>query len=110
MRSGLLRKRVTFQRQERIADEGGGGEIIWNDLVEVWGQFTPERGFERLEAGRLQGNMMGTLKVRVSSETEAVTLADRVIIDDTEHQIRGIAQPDQKNRMLEYVVERGAPT
>jgi len=110
MRGGLLRKRVTFERRVRTSDSGGGGAITWSTLATVWGGYTPERGIERLDAGRLQGETMGILRVRSSDTVDAITVADRVLIDSVSHQIRSITQPDQRGKALEMVVERGVPT
>lgn len=107
MRAGSLNKRVTFERRRAIDDGGGGGGIVWEAFLTVWGGLRPERGRERLEAGRLEAVVAGVLQVRSSSDARGVTEADRVVIDNVPHQIRAIVNPDQRNRMLEMTVERG---
>lgn len=109
-RAGTLNKRVTFQSETRTPDGGGGFTREWILVATVWGGFVPERGSERLEAGRLEGSLSGVLRVRSSSTTRTVKVADRVIIDGVPHQIRSIANPDQRNRMLDILVERGVAT
>lgn len=109
-RAGTLNKRVTFQRRVVTDDGGGGHSREWSNLVEVWGGFSPERGSERLEAGRLQGSLFGVLRVRSSATTRTVTVDDRVMIDGVAHQIRSVANTDQRNRMLDILVERGVAT
>lgn len=109
-RAGNLNKRVVFQRKVVTPDGGGGHSKEWAILVEVWGGFAPERGSERLEAGRLEGSLFGVLRVRSSPTTRTVTVDDRAIVDGVAHQIRSISNPDQRNRMLDILVERGVAT
>lgn len=105
--AGKLNKRVTFQTKMRAPDGGGGFAETWGGDIEVWGQFVPERGQERLEAGRLEASLAGVLRVRYSSDIAVVTEAWSVLIDGVRHQIRSIANPDQKTRIVEMTVERG---
>lgn len=102
-----LRKRVTFQRESRTADGAGGYALAWTTLCSVWGQNAPERGRERVAAGRVEADLTGILTVRSSTKTRAVTTSDKVLIDGVAHNIRSISNPDQGNRFLEMVVERG---
>lgn len=102
-----LRKRVIFQRESRTADGAGGYSLGWTTLCTVWGQNAPEKGRERVAAGRIESDLSGVLVVRSSSETRAVTTSDKVLIDNVAHNIRSISNPDQRNRFLEMVVERG---
>jgi SPP1 family predicted phage head-tail adaptor len=105
--AGRLNKRVTFQREVRIPDGGGGADRVWSDYFSCDGAYSPERGREKIEAGRLESSSAGILVVRSSSETRIVDEAYRVIIDGIAHQIRAIGNPDQHDRFLEFVVERG---
>lgn len=106
-RAGALNKRVIFQLATEVADGGGGNALTWADALTVWGQFLPERGRERLEAGRLEASVAGLLRVRSSAASRAVTERYRVQIDSVPYQIRSISNPDQRNVMLEMLVERG---
>ena len=109
MPAGPMRKRVTFERELRTTDEGGGSALDWAEATTVWAQFVPERGAERVAAGRLAAPQAGTLRVRSSSLVRNITMAHRVTIDGVAHQIRGMGNPDQKNRFIEFTVERGVP-
>lgn len=110
MRAGTLNKRVVFEVQQRAGDGGGGGIVTWTEFVTVWGGYSPQRGRERLEAGRLEGASSGVLRVRSSPDTRQVTTAYRVKIDDIPFNIRSIANPDQRNREIEMLVEMGVAT
>lgn len=104
---GQLRSLVQFDRLTANDDGAGGGGNIWTGLLTTRGQLLPERGREALAAGRLQSASMGVLKLRSSSASRAVTEADTAVIDGVRHQIRAITNPDQHNRWLEMVVEKG---
>lgn len=110
MAAGPLRDRVTFQRATRTPDGAGGAALAWTDEVTVWGGFRPQRGRETLEVGRLESAVAGVLTVRSSPDTREITAADRVQIDGESYQIRTITNPDRRNKMLEFVVERGVAT
>lgn len=104
---GRLRDRVTFQVEANVADGGGGSELSWTDVVTVWGQFMPERGREQVDGGRLEASLRGVLRVRASSDTEAITTEHRVQIDSVPYNIRSISNPDRRDRFLEMVIEQG---
>ncbi len=107
MAAGRLRRRVTFQQEVETPDGGGGYELTWADRFSVWGGFRPERGQERLEAGRLESAVAGVLTVRSSSQTRQVTAEWRVMIRGEPYQIRAVTNPDQRSKYLELTVERG---
>jgi SPP1 family predicted phage head-tail adaptor len=110
MRAGNLNKRVVFESAQSSDDAGGGNVVTWTNFATVWGGFSPERGRERLEAGRVEGASMGVLRVRSSSQTRQITTAYRVKIDGVPYNIRSIENPDQRNRGLEMLVEKGVAT
>jgi len=49
----------------------------------------------------------GVLTIRYSRDAANLTTGHRVLIDDVPYQIRAISNPDQSNRYLEFIVERG---
>lgn len=110
MQAGRLRKRAFFQRKDREPDEQGGGAVSWVPLLDRAAAFAPERGRERLKAGRLEAALGGVVTIRSCSATRAITEADRVLIDGVPYQIRSIANPDSRDRDLEIVVEKGVAT
>lgn len=110
MAAGKLRKRLTFERIGEVPDGGGGSVVGWSTLTTVWGSFMPERGRERLEAGRLESAVAGVVRVRSSVTARTITESDRVQINSVAYQIRSITNPDQRNKFLEMTIERGVAT
>jgi SPP1 family predicted phage head-tail adaptor len=106
-RAGQLSDRVTFEAEQLTPDGGGGSALAWISVATVWGQFIPERGRERLEAGRLESAIAGVLRVRSSALMRTITAAHRVQIKSVPYQIRSFSNPDRRNRMIEMLVESG---
>jgi SPP1 family predicted phage head-tail adaptor len=106
-RAGRMRDRVSFQSEERTSDGGGGFTINWVTVVTVWGQLVLETGREKLQADRLESAVAGTLTVRSSTETLAITAGMRAVIDGVSYQIRSISNRDRRDDYLEMVVEQG---
>ena len=107
MAAGGMRTRVTFQEAIETKDGAGGQSIAWGGDKYVWGKFSPERGSERFTVDRLQASVGGVLKVRASSYLSTVSEAWRVMIKGEPYSISSITNPDQRDRFLEIVVDRG---
>lgn len=106
--AGQLNKRVTFQSATVVEDAGGGGAETWGGDITVAGGFRPERGRERIEAGRVEAALAGVLKVRSSAATRAIDAeTHRVLIDGEPYNITSVSNPDQRNAYLEMTVEAG---
>lgn len=106
--AGHLRSRVQFDRWTVNSDGAGGGGSIWSAFLTTRGQLLPERGRETLAAGRLESATLAVLKIRSSIAARGITAADTAVVDGVRYQIRTITNPDQHDRWLEMVVERGA--
>lgn len=107
MAAGKLNKRIKFRSEVETSDGYGGSALSWSDLATVWGSFRPERGSEKVKAGRLSETLAGVMTIRSSTMTRQITTAYIAVLDDEDYQIRSISNPDQRNRFLELVVERG---
>jgi SPP1 family predicted phage head-tail adaptor len=110
MPAGRLRKRVRFEREVRNPDGAGGYSLTWIEFLIVWGGLQVERGRERLDGGRTTDNVGGVLTIRSSTEAREITAATRVVIDEEVWNVRSVTNPDQRNKHLEMVVERGVAT
>ncbi|MBA5779493.1 phage head closure protein [Stappia sp. F7233] len=106
-RAGQFRDRVTFQTETDIPDSGGGQATGWADIATVWAHLVEERGRERIANGRIEASAGAVLRVRHSPAVAVVTESDRAVIGGVVYNIRSIAQPDRRNRIIEMVLERG---
>lgn len=106
-RAGAYRDRVTFDEPVKTDIGGGGSEVVWTDRGTIWGHYMPERGRERVEAGRLSSVVGAVLRVRYASVPSGVDVGWRVLVDGVAHNIRSVTNPDRRNRELEMVLERG---
>lgn len=111
MPAGRLRKRVRFEAEVRTPDGAGGYSVDWALALEVWGGLQVERGREKIDAGRLADAVAGVLTIRSSTEArDLLSGANRVMIDGEAWNVRSVTNPDQKNKYLELVVEKGVAT
>ncbi|QFT31811.1 Phage head-tail joining protein [Labrenzia sp. THAF82] len=110
MRIARRNERVTFQVAAEVSDGGGGFDVTWGGDVTVWGAFFPEFGREKVQGGRIEAPVGGTLNVRYSSDVIGFASDARVLIDGEPYNIRSVTNPDQRKKDLEFVVERGVAT
>lgn len=112
--SGFYNRRVTIKR--RTPETSAAGDISYAfvtvaGLSRIPAKYRPERGWERMESGRLEDAEMGTLMIRSTSLAREITAADIVVFHgperDEEYSIKYISNPDQRNRELNIQVERG---
>ena len=110
-----MRAIVTFKEPGGAGDGMGGGYsrdyVPIVGLERIKGEFKPERGRERLESGRLESTVAGTLRVRSSAAARSVRAGNIVtmheIEGDEDYNIHAVINPDQRNRYLEFTIERG---
>ncbi len=111
MQAGRLRHRVVFESFAGT-DDGFGNKVgPWVAFLTEYGDLRDTPGKERVAAGRLEAAATGTLRLRQSSLTLAITEAHRV----RDHRgrlwnIRGIADPSSRGEVLEMLLERGVAT
>jgi SPP1 family predicted phage head-tail adaptor len=105
MKAGTLNKRARFESQVSVSDGAGGSTLSWQEYVTVWSQLSPERAREKIQQGRIADASAGVLRVRSSTATRLIDGKYRVVVDGVTYNIRGAANPDQRNDMLEFAVE-----
>lgn len=108
-RAGRFRERARVERFSDLGeDEHGQALGLWETYGTFWAHFREMLGKESIEAGRLEGNATGTLRLRYSGLTAAITSADRVVIRGAVWNVRGQPiQIDNRNRVVELKLERG---
>lgn len=103
-----LRDEVQFQRLDTTPDDYGNvtGNAFTTFLT-VFGNLTPQRGRERMNNMDLRSEVGAVLTVRSGADTRAVTEENIAIVRGNSYQIRSITNPDQRDKYLEMVLERG---
>lgn len=109
-----MNKVVTFQRDTGALGVGGSKTRHWTDLPgleRVPAEYRPQRGRERVQAGRLEASTVGYLTLQSCAAVRGLTPADIVIVHeqsgDVPHRIYSIENPDQLGGDFELVVEKG---
>lgn len=78
--AGQRSHRVRFERRA-LGQKSASGNLLqaWAALFPRWAGFRPQFGGERLEQGRMDSTMRGTLTVLACPDTRGLTAADRVV-------------------------------
>jgi SPP1 family predicted phage head-tail adaptor len=63
-RIGALRERLALQAPARVDDGGGGADVTWSTIAEVWGAVRPVTGEERLRADAVSGRVTHRVWIR----------------------------------------------
>jgi head-tail adaptor len=78
--AGTIDGRIRFERIIRGDDGFGNVETSgWSEIASRWVRVKPEKGRERVEAGRLESTMRGVMMVRSCQVTQSITAADRAV-------------------------------
>lgn len=113
VKAGQFRERAEFQRlSEGAVDAYGNVYTGWASLATRWADMRETRGKEArgketIEGGAMANTGTATLRVRSDSTTRGITTADRVVIRGTTWAIKGLAQIDRKDTVIEFMIERG---
>lgn len=109
-----MNKLATFRRDTGAIGAGGTKTRHWTDipgLVRVPVEYRPQRGRERVQAGRLEAATVGFVTLQGCDAVRSLTAADIMIVHeqsgDVSHRIYSIENPDQRSRDYELVVEKG---
>lgn len=105
MKSGDLRHTIAIQEQTDTADGMGGFTTAWADvsgMESVRAAIWPVRGNEQMEAMKLE--LKSTYKIRIRYRA-GITSKNRIYWADGSKtfNIIDITNPDQKNRMIEFM-------
>lgn len=92
---GALRHRITFQRETRAPDGGGGSVVIWADVSTVWAAVEPVRGWERFEAQRLESRVSHKITIRDGLDVQA---AMRVKFGERFFRIHAVRNLEERGR------------
>jgi SPP1 family predicted phage head-tail adaptor len=109
VRSGTLRKRLTFQTKAVTQDALGQPQNVWTDLFTCWGEIVPLSGRELLAAAAVQSAVSHTVTVRYRSELAVpkTVAAMRIRYGSRVFDIHASMNEDERNRLVTLQVEEG---
>jgi SPP1 family predicted phage head-tail adaptor len=97
MRSGSLRRRLTFQAKARVDRPGGGWSEDWKDAFTVWGSVRGLSARERIVAMQTEGEVTHQIRIRYRA---GITPAMRVLDADAIYDIDPPIDPDGRRHEL----------
>ncbi len=97
MSIGDLRHKIQIQEPIRSEDGGGGGEIAWRYVAEVWAKIVPISGREDVNAEKRRGRIshMVTLRWR-----QGVRPTQRIVHGTRVLHIESVNDPGERRRWL----------
>lgn len=111
--AGSKRRLFSFEEKGvQSEDEFGNTSRDFEEVFQAHGELIPRFGGETIMAARLSGKQPATIVVDSTVETRTVTTDWRIRDTNTNElfNIRSIANPDQRNRKLEFLCESGVAT
>jgi SPP1 family predicted phage head-tail adaptor len=100
--AGDLRTRLTLEAPSRDGDGGGGAEVTWEAVAEVWAMVRTASGSEPFDLDRAAGRLSHEIIVRYRAD---VTLAMRMREGARVYDIRAAFDPDGRRHWLKCLVE-----
>lgn len=104
---GRARDRAVLQREQPIADGGGGYEPGWVDVATIWAAVEPAGGGESVAGGGLAALSLHRVRIR---RRAGVAPAMRLVIGGRAFNIRAVFDRDPGRPWLELLCEEGAAT
>ena len=108
--AGKFRDRARFERQA-VGDADADGNPVadaWDHVCTLWGDLRETPGREVIAAGGQEASATGTLRLRASTQSRAITAADRVQIRGAYWSIVGLpTQVDARGTVIEFRLSKG---
>ncbi len=99
---GELRTRLTLEAPSRTDDGGGGADVVWEAVAEVWAAVRPITGVEKFELDRVAGRRSHEIMIRYRADVVAqMRLRQGARVFD----IRAAFDPDQRRHWLKILAE-----
>lgn len=98
MRPGALRHKLTLEAPTRTGDGGGGAEVSWSPVDEVWARIEARSGAETVTAEKRASRLSHTVTLRWRADldpTQRLRLGARVL------EIEAVSDPDGRRRWLQ---------
>jgi SPP1 family predicted phage head-tail adaptor len=105
-RIGALRHRLRLEAPSRSAAAGGGADITWQFVADVWAEVTQREGRELVVADGLAARQTYEVRTRYRADVAADM---RFVSAGRALDIRSVRDPDGRRRWLLCVCEETAP-
>jgi len=94
---GPLRHRVSLQTATETTGPGGGADVIWQTIADLWAGVAAVSGRERTHAEGLRGETLCDITIRYRAD---VGSANRFLFEGRIHDVRSVLDPDGRRRWL----------
>ena len=102
-----LKHKLVLQKELRMPDNMGGYIKSWQDIGELWAEIKPIGGLEMLFAGKNRASVTHKIWLRYRPGVDA---SMRLVYEARVFNIRSVFNIDERNDMLEVLVEEGVAT
>jgi SPP1 family predicted phage head-tail adaptor len=104
-----LSTRLTLEAPQRVADGGGGWQVVWQPLGTLWADLRPSSARERVSGERETSRVTHRITVRSAPEgsDRRPTAEQRFRKGGRIFAIRGVAEADDRGAYLTCWVEEG---
>jgi SPP1 family predicted phage head-tail adaptor len=104
MKAGDLNERVTIERSTSTSDGGGGRDVTWATVYELWANVKSVRGRETTDLGRTVTAETFVINVRFGV---TITTVDRAVWRGKTMEIRSAQDREGDRRWLTLETETG---
>lgn len=103
---GLMRARVTLQREVPVAQGGGSYAAGWTDVAILWARIEPLSGREIVQDARQESRVTHRIIIRYHSDVDA---GMRLLWQGRVFAVQAVIDPGAAHRFLQLLaVEGGA--
>lgn len=100
--AGDLRTRLTLEAPSRADDGGGGADVTWETVADVWAAVRAVSGHETFDLDRVAGRLSREIVIRFRAD---VTLQMRFREGTRVYDIRAAFDPDGRRHWLRCLAD-----
>lgn len=105
---GRMRERVSLQEEQQTPDGAGGYSVAWVDVhSNIPARVRPLSTREQLQAAQMEAQVDYEVTIRSRSNVRA---DQRLVWGAVVMNVRGVMNPDEKDRYLALTCEAGVAT
>lgn len=107
MSIGKLRHRAELQQKVQTPDGSGGYDTQWVEVRTIWAEIKPVSAVQTFEFMRSDTIVTHEIRVRYADD---IGTDKRLVHRGRAFRIKGVLNPDERNRWLDLMVEEGVAT